>query len=897
MYFKKHASHKLTLAILTATLTSFNSTAQAASPWQCVQVNGEWDCSASDSKIKEKGNLTEQPNDNIPGYNVSLPVARTRETEPTPSIQPTENTTGATQNPTATSDTATQQAPQSPAVITPAPSVESVDIDNLKKLLPDENENIPLAVVPTEQTQEQPSAPAAKTNKSHPLDWYPYANQSLKPGACVGRYVSPVIGDVKNPLPISLQAVEITADQSNSEIGKDTVLRGNVDLVQGGRSLHSPLAYINQESGTINLENGVQYRQTGLLISGDRAEGNINSEETKLFNAEYVLHEKRIRGAAKIINHKNEKNIDIEQGTYTYCPPGENTWQVSAQNISLDLEKGLGRAEHAKLEIFDTPIFYFPVFYFPIDDRRTSGFLYPSFSFSSSNTEIEVPYYFNIAPNLDDTLTARYFSKYGLSLENELRYLNPYSDNRLSLGILPSDKTTKTDRWLLGFNHEGSLGRWQSKIDFTKVSDNEYFNNLGTSLDVDTGDDSHLNQNAQLTYNADSWSSTLLVQKYQTIDNSIKPYQRLPEIRLNGTPNLGIENLDTNYRAVFTRFDRDLTGLTGSDRITGDRIIFNPSASSEVRKTWGYIRPSAKLWHASYNLNNQIAGYDSKPSVSVPILEVDSGLYFDRSFNFQDKSYTQTLEPRLYALYVPYKNQSALPDFDTSELPFTYNSLFRDNRFSGDDRFGDAKQISLGLTTRAISETGREVLSASIGQAFYFGDRKVRIKNTDPALTDKVSDFATSVIWRPNKRVRASFDAAFDSSNFENSEMTLDLKYEEDPNHVIGARHRFTENTRKQTTLSYLWPIAENWSSLGVLQYDWLTSSTIDVATGLEYDSCCWKTRFVLRKELKSNNVNDTVFSVQFVFKGLGGVGSGPDKKLQEKITGYQKREDYNANN
>jgi len=914
MYFKKHAPQQLRLAIIAATFASIHATANAEPNWQCRQINGQWDCSASNININSQNPISpelfpqslsqtidhqaESPTEQVEPSAEKASIEQSDATVSTEKAQPQVSTPLPVS--TDTEHSAKQQARQS---LTAEIAPQSPAIDKPAALATVE-EPTDFAVSPTPQTQQQELGQRSNVEQTSldfkNLDWYPYTTDIKSRGACKGRYISPQIGDPDNTAPTNLQEVFISADESATVLGQTSTLKGNVDILQGDRLLHSPLATINQETGEFALENGVTYRKTGLLITGSKAQGNINGEETRLYDAQYVVHDKNIRGTASVMTHRsNGKSdiLDIDQGSYTMCPPGEESWAVTADNINLDVEEGFGRAENAKLVLFGQPVIYFPVFYFPIDDRRRSGFLYPSFKFSDSDSQITIPYYFNIATNMDDTLTAKLIGSDSLLLENEFRYLDKNSLNKISMGSVATKNSIEGQRWVLGLKHQGQYGRFNTHIDYTAVSDNEYFSDIGTDLDVDDDENSQLNQSARATYQQDTWQSSVLVQRYQTTDSSVtKPYQRLPEIRFSGSPDDPYEHISFNHRSVLTRFDRDLEGLTGKDRITGERLIFNPSISGEVTKTWGYIKPSVKLWHASYNLNDQVSGTSARPSATVPILEVDSGLIFDREFSFQDKGYTQTLEPRLYALYVPHVDQTDLPDFDTSELTFNYSSLFRDNRFSGDDRFGDSKRISLGLTSRVISDEGREIVSASVGHAVYFADRKVRIDPSAVPIEDDTSDFATTVTWRPNTRVRALIDATFDADTLDNSEMTLDLKYEADPNHVVGFRHRFTRDTRKQSTASILWPIVNNWSGLGLVQYDWRTNSTVDAALGFEYESCCWKTRLVYRDEFKDPNRDKTI-AVQFILKGLGGIGKSTNKELRDKIKGYQKREYYNAVN
>ena len=261
------------------------------------------------------------------------------------------------------------------------------------------------------------------------------------------------------------------------------------------------------------------------------------------------------------------------------------------------------------------------------------------------------------------------------------------------------------------------------------------------------------------------------MQSYQTIDDTLAPYRRLPQISFIGTPNTGKSWLDARYLIDFNRFDRDLDGLTGADRIIGDRIHFEPTLTASFRNQWGYVKPSAKFWYTQYSLDNQLAGLDETPSVAVPVLSIDSGVVFERDTHIIGNDYMQTLEPRLFGLYVPEKDQSHIPDFDSAAYDFSYRSLFRDNRFSGQDRIGDAQQISMGVTTRLIDDQGREAVSASVGQAYFFEKPSVKLNEEDAHLIDdKFSDIATTVNWRPNQRVIATFDANFDHTQFQNTE-------------------------------------------------------------------------------------------------------------------------------
>lgn len=912
MPFDRRALQPLTLAVV-AVIASQQAQAAESSAWRCRSDNGQWVCSGKDSDAQP----IKQPRAPAPTPVSQSPVGTITPRFNDLSLAPiageapsTSDSVDDRASATTARDLVTQQTSPTTSSsvdnIKPAGQKESLALSNpVDEPVEAEITQAVATSVPTEQTvaeldpTDRLRAEVNRIQNQMPasdyahLDWYPFP-EGQGTGSCKGRYVPPASSAIAEDQEIDFEQIFVSADESLSTLGGDTELRGSVDLVQGNRSLQSAVARYNQATGDLFLEGGVTFRQPGLLFTGESAKSNTESLSTTLFNSQYVLHQVGARGTANELTRHGDERIEIREGSYTLCPPNDSSWSIVSENIELNPETGFGKAQNAALEVFGTPVLYLPLFYFPIDDRRHSGFLYPQLSYGSQDgLDIALPYYFNIAPNIDDTFTPRFIAKRGLLLENEARYLNEFGDYTLSTAILPDDRISNRDRWLFGFEHSGRKDNWRTNIDYTRVSDNDYFSDLGTKLDVNRAENSHISQSGSIGYITPTWQANLALQSYQTIDSSLTPYRRLPELTLTGQPHLD-GDLFANYRATYTRFDRDINGLTGADRITGDRLHIKPEIGTEFRTTWGYLRPAAKLWHSQYKLDNQLNGFKDNPSATAGILEVDSGLYFDRTIEFNDRSYEQTLEPRLYALMVQEEDQLMLPDFDTSELTFSYESLFRDNRFSGDDRIGDTQQLSLGLTSRLFDQEGREVLSASVGQAYYFDDRKVRLNNSDPALTESYSDIATRLQWRPSKRVRMTLDSAFSANDFSNTEMTLDLRYREDQNRVFGLRHRFTEGTRKQTTASVLWPITPVWSGLAMLQYDWLTNDRVDSALGLEYESCCWRVRFIARDYLDTNQTDEREFALQFVFKGLGGVGTSPAKALKEKITGFEEREELN---
>ncbi|WP_415893427.1 LPS-assembly protein LptD [Neptuniibacter sp. PT8_73] len=951
MPFAKRSTYTLTLAISAALVSSYataeNKPSEQEMAWSCSMTkDGEWDCSVNEelvnqteaAKQKPQESVAQQPVSSTPSSEatpVEIKTATPAQAAPIPRVRQ-ENVASVpvtTQTRSSVKAKATnngvwdciagtngewlcndeiEQAQHQPqlAIETPTqtnvqttvPAVTSHKPIQTAEVIGSEWQcgtspsgdwdchkvNIHALSLPKSQQRSGVSEPLYNTENpySH-LDWAYYKDPQGQ--QCAGRYLEPsypIVGDehLDNP-PLYLEA-----DQSSTIIGGLSRLQGGVTMRQGGRRLSSSSAELDQVTNKARLEGNVKFRETGLLMLSDTAQIDTNSSEAIFNNAQYVFHEDGLRGSADRVIRLEDERLRIENGDYTYCPPFSDAWKLEADNIVLNKNEGIGEAEDTVIRVGGVPVFYAPYFTFPIDDRRKSGFLYPSIGYSTdSGLDLSVPYYFNIAPNMDDTLTARHMSDRGLLLENEFRYLNKWSSNVLNTAYLPDDKAANDDRWLLGIKHKGSpIENWRTNVNYSAVSDEDYFEDLDTNLEVRR--QNHLNQRADLTYNQKNWNFRVRVHDYQTIDkNSKSPYKKLPQITLKGENEFGAAG-EFKYIAEYTQFDRNLSGLTGRDRIIGDRHFIMPTINYLWLSPWGYIKPELSLWNSSYSLDNQISGLGESPNISVPIFSLDSTVIFERAVN---NGGTQTLEPRIYGLYVPEEDQDEIPDFDTSEPDFSYNSLFRYNRFSGKDRIGDAKQISLGLASRFYGQDGNEKGSLSIGQAYYFADRKVQLNPTTPDSTESQSDIATEAVWYLNQNFRASFDAILDNNDYSNTESNLRFRYNSDLDHRFDFSYRYEENKRKQTDLSFIWPLGGSWTSMGRWLHDIEENENLESALGLEYESCCWKVSFAGRRWLDDRDNYDTGMFLNFTLKGLGSFGSGSNSFLND-IIGYEEREEHN---
>ena len=757
-----------------------------------------------------------------------------------------------------------------------------------------------------EIARKTPAAPEQlQTASAYPyahLDWYEFSDGADYGSHCSGRYIEPEQLFADADLNVDEQPTYINANKTRTQGGSLTTLEGNVYLRKGNSQIRSQVAQLDHDNERAELQGSVLFREPGSLILADTAVFDQARGQTTLDNSQFVFQQSHMRGSATRITRYDSGDTYITNGQYTRCEPGNDSWTLNGDEIILYKNDGVGIAKHATLEIAGVPVFYLPLIHFPIDDRRKSGFLTPGIAYSEDNgLDVTAPYYLNLAANYDATITPRYLEKRGLMFENEFRYLDQAGNLDFSLALLAGDDVRNDeDRWLFGINHKGTpADRWSSSINYTAVSDNDYFDELDTSLNI--SQETHLDQTASLGYSGNNWRFNSKIQSYQTIsDTATKPYQKLPQLTLSGEENFSDDEVAFSYLADYSNFDRDSSDFTGNAATTGGRAHLETSLGTEYYWPWAYVRPKLRLTHTSYQLSNQPSGNDENPSRTLPLLSVDSGLYLDRESEFGGKPYTHTLEPRVYYLYVPDEDQSGLPDFDSSELTFSYSQLFRDNRFSGLDRIGDTHQITLGLTTRFLEDNGQELFHASIGQIYYLEDREVRLSDSDPILTDSASDFAAEAVWRVSQDLRFTADGEWDQDDFSNNKRNLKLAYRSDVDHQFNVGYRFTRDSLEQTDISFMWPVNPRWSVLGRWLQDIENSESLDKILGVEYENCCWRVRTVYRSWIDddaSDRENTGVF-LQFTLKGLGTFGtraagdSGPKaKNFLEDISGFEERE------
>ncbi len=786
----------------------------------------------------------------------------------------------------------------------------------------------------------------------YPRDWVPreamtLEQQSVLASNCCGGFIDPLAGlGVTGGDPDSAPTV-FDAQQGLTQPAPNLIaLDGDVIVTQGSRIVQNDEhTTIDQDANTILLEGDVRMREPGIMLRGNSAFIDNDARANRITQAEYVLHNYGAHGEAESIVYNSDSGIvTIENGEFSRCEPDSNFWKLSAESIILDQAEGRGYARAVSLRIADVPVFYYPgTLPFPLGDERISGFLAPSTgSTRNGGFDFELPYYFNLAPHYDATLSPRWISDRGLLTSGEFRYLASWSMNTLNAALLNDDKlfdpatvdvpgsdSPPTDnRWFVGFEHFGALGRnWNTFVDYNAVSDEDYFYDLGSN-GLNATSRTHLNRQARLNFNSSFVRAGLNVQRLQIIDpfvpraNLNRPFDRLPQFYFNTETALP-GGFEIGLRGEINSFDRNLdealltqTQMENGALINGERVNLEPFLAWSMETPGWFVRTRATYKHMSYSLENQALGTADDPEVGVPVYSVDSGLVFERE---RRNGGSQTLEPRLFYLYSEFEDQSLLPNFDTSQLNFSFYQLFRDDRFAGGDRIADADQLSLALTTRLLDRSGREQARFSIGQIQYFEDRLVQLttalNNWIPqnSVTASESALASEFAYRIGDNWRLNGDVQWNENTEEVQEGSFQLRYQRDSDHLFNLAYRYRSLLNnnpfavlpagidpriKQTDASVVWPVSSRWKLLARWNYDHSNSRNLESFAGIEYSNCCSTIRVVGREwvdedELFLPNIepNRGIF-VQITLHGLGNItGGGLSNLLSEGIWGFKETE------
>ena len=694
-----------------------------------------------------------------------------------------------------------------------------------------------------------------------------------------------------------LVTLHLSADEADLVEEGVSTLTGNAIVEQGPRQLRSDEIVYDSSEEAIEVRGNVRFWDEGVFVSGDHARSETRENVTVVAPAtKFVLEDRHGHGEAAEVRISGRERITAHDVTYTTCDPGDADWRIVASRLELDRVEDTGTASDIWLELQGQRLLYLPWMSFPLSDRRKSGFLTPTVGASeSTGFDATTSYYFNLAPDYDATLTARTMSDRGVQAQGELRFLSrDYGTARLAAQYLPFDaKYDDDDRTAFDLSHRHRWSnRWSTDARFEWVSDPDYFHDLGPSLAQSSR--SHLPHRFDARYGGDGWGASLRFLDFQTLDrDSIRPYAQIPRIFL-GT------NLPEKNRAPNADATAEITYFDHRSRTTGTRVDVQSSLTWPVRTAGTFVVPKAGLRFTGYDLNRTAAeaSRNDGPARVVPTFSLDSGLLLERPVALSGKSLIHTIEPRLYYLRVPFDHQDDLPNFDTGRPSFSFAQLFRENRFTGVDKLGDADQLALALTSRLLDERGNELTRVSIGQIRYFRDRRVTLGGGETE-TAHSSDMVAEIEARPGRHWRLRAGLQYDTGADRTGKSAWNVRYQPDRRTVVNAGYRLVRHvdpaeTIEQADLSFAWPLGMNLRTVGrwSLALDEDEHRTLEAFGGLEYESCCWGFRVVARRFLSGRSDSADEYSngvfLQIELKGLTGVGRGTEALLSRSIPGYE---------
>ncbi|MDM1290323.1 LPS-assembly protein LptD [Acinetobacter indicus] len=741
--------------------------------------------------------------------------------------------------------------------------------------------------------------------------------QELSSAYCQGAWVTPISPDT-----VAIAAEEatstVTADYGHYNPNGDSVLEGNVVIDQQGRQIRADKITIDQTQTYASAEGRVQMAQAGLLAQSDQINYNLKTQQGDLHNSFYIAEEQHAHGMAEKIARTSTNTLVLNNATYSTCPPEQApTWKIQADEIKLNQETGRGETRGTKLYVKDVPVLAVPYFNFPIDDRRTTGILTPSFGFTNDGgVELAVPVYLNLAPNYDATVTPRYIGDRGPMLEGEFRYLTEnFGQGQIWGGYLASDnKYNDEDRKDFHFLHNWQINeQFNTNLEYNYASDKDYFADLNNNPNSRT--DLNLRRAWELNYRngIPGLRAQLKVEDFQTLDPTIpdedRPYARLPQFLLNyktGNPQgFQIEfNHDTAY------FKKDINNLEASAtdlnsyEPSGTRIYNDFKVRYNYRNPWSFVIPEVSLRNVNtffdkdtQNALNQFDSSSETKSVTVPQFTLDAGLTFEKEGRF-----LQTITPRAFYAYAPYQKQDGHPNFDSATASINYDQLFSPYRFYGHDRLEDNNFLSLGLSYSLFDEVGLERIRASLGQSFFFEDRRVTLENTaDSFDTESRTGPVVSLASQLTENLNIGANAAW-MSNGDNAQRDLHLFYTGEQGNLynvgyINRRHiPNRQDHYDQVVASFIQPVYNNWRILGHAQYDLDNSVAREYLLGVNYESCCWGISVYGRSyyndldDVSDHNVKPKrAIMAELNLKGLGSFNNKLASLLENRILGFNR--------
>ena len=694
--------------------------------------------------------------------------------------------------------------------------------------------------------------------------------------------------------------VVIEADSLENMIDRKLKASGNATLIKSDQRIKADLIEYDQISEELYARGNVILETSSSHIEGAELEYSLSSQtgtipnasfSTKLDDAESIFNN-TLRGTATLIFIDGENKKSGENFKVTTCEAGQDDWYIKASEAEINQKSQRLVAKDVQLEFYGWPVLYSPYANFSFNDQRKSGFLVPSIgSTTRSGTEVSTPYYFNLSPNSDATVTPRYYGKRGFQLAGEYRYLDQNYSGLTALEYMPNDdaKSEENDRYFLKIGHDHNFGNGFSGIlRYEDVSDDDYFSDM-SSLVTQTSQVS-LPQEAKLSYNSAEFNAILIAQRFENL-TSASPYERLPSLQMNYEKSFediyGNNQFETAANIEITQFERN-DDFSGSSP-HGLRFTSRPSIAVPFEASYGYIKPKLTVDFKHYDLD---ASSTSSKDLLIPTFSLDNALYFDRVFSLNNENYSQTFEPRVFYSITDYENQSMLPMFDTALIDLNQNSIFSENQFVGGDRVMDSHQITLGASTRISNKEGLEKLNLTLAQRFYLDDREV-LKESQFINSDYQSDSSDLFLSASSyltKSLKINAEHQYNLDEEKTNRLAFSTKYNPEIGKLIDASYRFINDPNdgtdiKQFNVAGQWPLSNGWSGVGRYQYDLEAHGVIEALAGLNYDAGCWTSSLIFHRfSLATNDKPNYTLFFMLELGNLGSIQTGGAGALEEAL-------------
>ncbi|MDR1849018.1 MAG: LPS-assembly protein LptD [Zoogloeaceae bacterium] len=600
-------------------------------------------------------------------------------------------------------------------------------------------------------------------------------------------------------------------------------------------------------------------------------------------------------GEASRANFEGENQYRLENATYSTCRPERRDWYVKSETIRLDYDHNEGDAKHSTLYFKDTPVFYTPYLSFPLNNQRKSGFLSPTYATTTrTGLDFSLPYYWNVAPNYDATLAPRIMTKRGLQLDSEIRYLNHHAESALNLEYMNRDELLGDKRYNYSWQYTHNLGGgFSTRIDWNGASDDTYFTDLSSEIVQTT--QRRLPRDFSLSYGGDNLSVNLRTLRYQTLNPSEsdildnQTYAMLPQLAATYRRAL-LVGLDIEALGQYTYFDHPT-------REKGARTVFYPQLSTPFIQPGYYITPKVGLFMNQYQLSQRALDMPEKMSVAMPVFSLDTGLTFERETSLLGENWAQTLEPRLYYVNIPYRDQNRFPIFDTGLADFNFGQIFSENRFSGYDRMNNANQLTAALTTRLIDpKNGAEQARLMVGQRTYFSNLEVGLPGEEDLSRNKTSNMLAAFSGRVWGRTYADMAMEHDFKQSKTQRGTISVRYQPAYGQSLTVGYRYhrgirafvgSTETLKQIDVASQWRLSNRWYVVGRYNYSFDTSRLIEGIAGVEYSAGCWATRLVAQRLETTAGSPNTGIYLQLELNDFAQIGSNPIRMLRRSVPGY----------